>query len=216
MPLFTGENLACLRGGRLVFAHLGFALDPGDALLLVGPNGSGKSTLLRLMAGLLRPFEGRLAWAGQKLPDAADAHQAEVAYLGHLNAVKPTVRALDGLAFWAALKDPGQARRRAAMALAALGLAGLAELPGRHLSAGQQRRLALARLLAAPGRLWLLDEPTVGLDAESEERLGQLIARHRTDGGIVVAATHEAMPLEAAQRLSLDDYAVEPAEDDEP
>ncbi len=196
--MLTAENLAVLRGERAVFAGLSFTLAPGEAMLLVGANGAGKSTLLRLLAGLLAPAEGRLLWDGtDALADRA-AHAARLRYLSHQDALKPALTARENLAFFARLWD-GDAES----ALAALALAPLAELPARVLSSGQKRRLALARLALAPAALWLLDEPTVGLDAASVERLGLLLARHRAAGGMVLAATHLPLPLPGARELRL-------------
>jgi heme exporter protein A len=196
--MLTAENLAVLRGERAVFAGLSFTLAPGDAMLLVGANGAGKSTLLRLLAGLLAPAEGRLLWDGtDALADRA-AHAARLRYLSHQDALKPALTAQENLAFFARLWG-GDAES----ALAALALAPLAELPARVLSSGQKRRLALARLALAPAALWLLDEPTVGLDAASVERLGLLLARHRAGGGMVLAATHLPLPLPGARELRL-------------
>jgi heme exporter protein A len=196
--MLTAENLAVLRGERAVFAGLSFTLAPGEAMLLVGANGAGKSTLLRLLAGLLAPAEGRLLWDGaDALADRA-AHAARLRYLSHQDALKPALTARENLAFFARLWG-GDAES----ALDALALAPLAELPARVLSSGQKRRLALARLALAPAALWLLDEPTVGLDAASVERLGLLLARHRAAGGMVLAATHLPLPLPGARELRL-------------
>jgi heme exporter protein A len=188
-------DLAAIRGERLVFHDVSFAVAAGGALLLSGPNGSGKSTLLRLLAGLLRPAAGQLTWNGQ---DAFAAADRSVAYLGHQDAVKPGLTALENLAF---------ARRTGggdpASALAALGLADLADLPARMLSAGQKRRLALSRLSLSRAKLWLLDEPTLGLDQSSVQLLGQMLARHRAAGGVVIAATHLPLPLPDAAELRL-------------
>ncbi len=205
MSLFEGSALTCVRGDRRVFAGLDFTLPPGGALLLTGPNGSGKSSLLRLMTGLLKPAEGRLAWGGAAIGEDPEAHRARVHYLGHLDAVKPVLSAAENLAFWAGLR--GVPANGVGEALERFGLADLAEVAGRLLSAGQKRRLALARLLAAPAELWLLDEPGVGLDDASLERLGAEIARHRKEGGRVVAALHGTLPVEAAEHLALDGYA---------
>lgn len=196
--MLTAENLAVLRGERAVFAGLSFTLAPGEAMLLVGVNGAGKSTLLRLLAGLLAPAEGRLLWDGaDALADRA-AHAVRLRYLSHQDALKPALTSRENLAFFARLWS-GDAES----ALDALALAPLAELPARVLSCGQKRRLALARLALAPAALWLLDEPTVGLDAASVERLGLLLARHRAAGGMVLAATHLPLPLPGARELRL-------------
>lgn len=198
---FSGTGLACVRGERLVFEHLAFRSRAGEALLLTGPNGSGKSSLLRLMAGLIAPADGRMEWHGKPVADDPDAHRARLHYVGHLDALKPALTVAENLAFYAALhgRDPGGI----GPALAALDLERLAATPARFLSQGQRRRAALARLLAAPAPLWLLDEPTLGLDDASLGRLSAVLAAHLAEGGHVVAATHAAIPLPGAQRLQL-------------
>ncbi|NBC31704.1 MAG: heme ABC exporter ATP-binding protein CcmA [Alphaproteobacteria bacterium] len=203
----VAEGLACRRGGRLVFCGLSFRLPPGGALVLTGPNGSGKSSLLRLLAGLAFQQAGTLSWNGLAVDDCREAYRRALAYVGHLDAVKPALTAHDNLAFWAALSSGKAVGDRVAAALAAFGLTALAGLPGRYLSAGQRRRLSLARLLLGEARLWLLDEPTVALDAASLSLLEAAIARHRAGGGLVVLATHVPPPLEAPVRLDLDDFA---------
>lgn len=205
MALFEGRNLDCRRGGRDVFAGLGFSLDAGGALLLTGQNGSGKSSLLRLMAGLLRPAGGDILWGGQPIGEEPEDHVRRLHYLGHLDAVKPVLSVRENLRFWADLR---QGERRIEAALEHFALSDLAALPGRLLSAGQRRRLALSRLLASPADLWLLDEPSVGLDHASVGKLAAAIADHRKAGGRVVVATHTALDLADAVPLSLD--ALEP------
>ena len=205
MSLFEGRDLLCLRGGRVVFSELSFALPAGGALLLTGPNGSGKSSLLRLLAGLLRPSGGELLWDGTPVDKARDEHNARIAFLGHLDAVKPLLSARENLAFWAGLQ--GLPDARVGEALATFGLAELADLPARLLSAGQKRRLALARLLLAEAPLWLMDEPTVGLDRASATALAQAIEAHRARQGRVVVATHQVLELEDAEILALGDYS---------
>jgi heme exporter protein A len=190
-----------VRGGRQVFARLSFALAAADALVLRGPNGSGKSSLLRLLAGFLRPAAGRVAWAGGALADDLAAHRARLHYLGHADAIKSLLTARENLVFAAALAGAPPAGVSAA--LAGFDLGHLADLPARHLSAGQRRRLALARLLAARRPLWLLDEPEVGLDAASRTRLEQALAAHRAGGGIVVLASHGEVALAGAFELEL-------------
>jgi heme exporter protein A len=171
-----------------VLAGVGFALAAGDALVLRGPNGSGKSSLLRLLAAFLPPAAGHLAWEGTPIGDDLAAHRTRLHWIGHADGIKSALTVGENLAFAAALAGAGDERITAA--LAHFGLAGLAELPGRLLSAGQRRRTALARLLAAARPLWLLDEPGVGLDAASRTRLEDAIAAHRAGGGLVVLATH--------------------------
>lgn len=194
--MLEADGLATIRGERLVFSGLSFAVPAGGALLLTGPNGAGKSTLLRLLAGLGRLEAGRLLWQGADALEDLPAHAARVAYLGHLDAVKPGLTAAENLRPWG-----GQTT--VAEALASVGLAPLADLPARLLSAGQRRRLALARLLVRAVPLWLLDEPTLGLDAASVARFGAMLARHRAGGGMVVAATHLPLPLPGADEMAL-------------
>ena len=196
--MLEAQDLACRRGERAIFAGLSFRLAPGEALLLLGANGSGKSSLLRLLAGLLAPAEGRLLWDGtDALADRA-AHATRLRYLAHQEALKPSLTATESLDFFARLWGGTPAA-----ALARLDLSPLADLPVRLLSAGQRRRLALARLALAPVPLWLRDEPTLGLDASAVGRLGGLLASHRAAGGMVLAATHLPLPLPGARELQL-------------
>lgn len=194
--MLEAEGLAAIRGERLVLRDLSFKAEAGSGLLLLGPNGSGKSTLLRLLAGLKRPDAGRVLWQGADARADLTEHATRVAYLGHQDAVKAGLSVAENLRFSAA-------GRPVAPALEALGLALLSDLTARMLSAGQRRRLALARLALSPAPLWLLDEPTLGLDTASLERLGALLAAHRGRGGIVVAATHLDLPLPGATTLRL-------------
>jgi heme exporter protein A len=196
----TGENLTCVRGGREVFRGLGFSLKSGEALLVTGRNGAGKSSLLRMIAGLVRIAEGTLALEGgeQDSPVGEQAH-----YLGHLDALKPALTVAENLQFWAEFLGP--ASGDVAPALQAVDLAPLADLPAAYLSAGQRRRLSIARLVAVPRAIWLLDEPTSALDAASQARLADLMRRHLTSGGMIVAAAHGAIGLERARELKMDD-----------
>jgi heme exporter protein A len=188
--VLTAEGLAVFRGERLVFRDLAFTVPPSGAMVLAGANGSGKSTLLRLLAGLVRPVAGRVLWQGGDAHSDLAEHGGRVSYVGHLDAVKPGLTVVENLRF------AGQvAGRPVTAALQALDMQKLADLPVRMLSAGQKRRLALSRLALSDRPLWLLDEPTLGLDTASIERFGMLLAKHRAGGGIVVAATHVPLPL---------------------
>lgn len=207
MSLFEGRDLLCVRGERAVFGRLDFALGAGGALLLNGRNGSGKSSLLRLMAGLLKPAGGSLTWDGKAIGEDLERFRGDLRYLGHLDAVKPALSVAENLTSFAGLRGLGAAAVEAA--LDRLGLAALKALPARLLSAGQKRRLALARLLLGESRLWLLDEPTVGLDSGAIERLESMIAERRALGGAVVVATHQSLALPGACEISLDDFALE-------
>ncbi|MBX3494652.1 MAG: heme ABC exporter ATP-binding protein CcmA [Parvibaculum sp.] len=195
----TASNLACVRGGRIVFEGLSISVAAGAALVLTGPNGSGKSSLLRQAAGLLDIASGTLALEGGD-PELTLAEQAH--YLGHLDALKPAMTVVETLRFWAAWLG-GDAAANVPAALESMGLAPLADLPVGYLSAGQKRRLALARFVATPRPIWLLDEPTVALDAASIERLGAVMRAHLAGGGIIVGATHLDLGLAGAQTLRL-------------
>ncbi|HEY3918208.1 MAG TPA: heme ABC exporter ATP-binding protein CcmA [Stellaceae bacterium] len=207
--LFTGRDLACQRGERLVFRGLDFTLPPGGALILSGPNGSGKSSLLRLMAGLTRTALGALSWDRTDIHEDPGAHRQRLHFIGHSDALKPVLSAAETLRFWARMRG---VEPDVAAGLARFGLAKAAELPCRYLSAGQRRRLALARLVAAPAPLWLLDEPLTSLDTEAAMQLLDAIAAHRAGGGRVVVSTHAPLELGDAARLSLADYRPAPAE----
>ena len=203
--LLEGQDLACMRGERMVFAGLSFALDAGDALVLTGPNGSGKSSLLRMLAGLLRPIRGRLLWQGDPVTRDADAHRTRVCYVGHQDPIKPLLSVRENLAFWSTLQ--GGAVDGVEPALARFGLTALAAEPARFLSAGQRRRLNLARLLACAAPLWLLDEPTVALDQEASTTLEAALAEQRARGGVVLLATHARITLPGAGSLALERFA---------
>ena len=206
--LLEARDLACIRWERPVFRDVSFSLQPGGALVLRGPNGSGKSSLLRILAGFLKPVGGRVAWNGEDMHEAADAHRARTHYVGHLEAVKPTLTVAEHLAFWARAKGFGRAAENI---LGALDLEELADVPGRFLSAGQKRRLSLTRLLASPAELWLLDEPSITLDSDSATRLEAMLAGHRARGGMTIVATHTDIALPDAETIDMARHAV-PAE----
>jgi len=206
MALFQGDALGCRRGEALIFEAVDFALEPGDALWLSGPNGSGKSSLLRLMAGLLTPIAGILAWSGTPIDADREAHRARLRFLGHLDALKSHLTVAENLRFWAAYW--GLAENAVAPALTRLGIAHLAAAPARQLSAGQRRRSALARFAlgsaeGGPAPLWLLDEPSAALDADGIERLASLIAEARAGGGIVIFSSHDRLPVPGMKQLAL-------------
>ncbi len=204
---FAAEALACVRGERLVFSDLNFQVSSGEALILRGPNGSGKSTLLRLVAGYLDASAGILTWNGQPVADDPDSHRRRLHYVGHLDAVKAPLTVAENLAFWAGQghrdESGGDLEDRLRQALERLGLGRLAEVPGRFLSAGQKRRLNLARLAASPARLWLLDEPTVSLDANGAGVLAEMVVEHLGAGGLAMIATHIDLGLIETRVLTL-------------
>jgi heme exporter protein A len=195
----SATDLACRRGGREVFAGVSFSIAGGESLTIRGRNGAGKSSLLRMTVGLVRIAGGRLALEGGD-PELTMGEQAH--YLGHLDALKPSLSVVENLRFWsdflgAAAVDLGEPLR-------AVGLDALADLPAAYLSAGQRRRLSIARLLAVKRPLWLLDEPTSSLDAAAQTRLGEIMRAHLAGGGIMLAATHSPLQLEGTRELNLD------------
>jgi heme exporter protein A len=194
------EGLACIRGQRVLFRELSFSLAAGRALALQGPNGAGKTSLLRLIAGLLSPAAGtiRLRTDGEAVSDAEERGKF-VGWLGHHDAVKPQLCVREQLAFFARLYASGGDLDEA---METFGLKALAELPGQYLSAGQKRRLALARLQLCARPLWLLDEPLAALDTAGKALVAKTVAAHCAAGGTVVAATHETLGI-ACETLNL-------------
>jgi heme exporter protein A len=192
------SDLACIRGGRQVFSGVSFTVGAGEALLITGPNGAGKSSLLRLLAGLLRPSGGTLVLeAGD--PELTLAEQAH--YLGHQDALKPALSVRENLDFW--VRFLGDTVADPIAPLADVGLGGIVGLPAAYLSAGQRRRLSIARLIAVKRPVWLLDEPTTALDVTAQAMLAELMRTHLQSGGLIVAAVHGAIGLEKAAELRL-------------
>src|ERR1700742_2144111 len=190
----SGRGIRCVRGGREVFAGLDFEASAGEALAVTGPNGSGKTSLLRLIAGLLMPADGAISLegGGAELTLAEQAH-----YLGHRDALKPAQGVRENLVFWrdflgGEVCDAGES-------LVAVGLGHAAGLPAAYLSAGQRRRLSLARLLAVRRPIWLLDEPTAALDAAGQDLFAGLVRDHLTRGGLIVAANHGQLGINARE-----------------
>jgi heme exporter protein A len=198
----TASELACHRGGRDVFAGVSFTVASGEALTISGRNGAGKSSLLRTIIGLLRPAAGRLALEGGD-PELSVAEQAH--YLGHQDALKGSLSVAENLGFWAGFF--GAPSIDLHKPLDAVGLAGLAALPAAYLSAGQRRRLSIARLIAVPRPIWLLDEPASTLDAAAQVRLADLMRAHLAGGGLILAAAHGSIGLDKAQELRLGEAA---------
>jgi len=203
MLTLSVDALCVDRGERRVLDGVSLTVAAGDALLVTGPNGAGKSTLLRAIAGLTAVASGTITlakWGGKRL--------SAIHLVGHLNAIKPQLSAEENCAFWARwlAAEPvgGDLEERVEDALEAVGLFGLAGSPAQFLSQGQRRRLALARLIAAPRPVWLLDEPVAGLDARSRQTFAALMARHLEGGGLILAATHDPLGLQGVDELRLE------------
>ncbi|NKL57431.1 heme ABC exporter ATP-binding protein CcmA [Rhizobium leguminosarum] len=204
----TAEILAARRGEDLIFVNISFHLAAGEALVLTGKNGSGKSTLLRVVAGLLRPEKGTVIFHDEESPGGR--HAGEVShYLGHRNAMKNELTVAENLDFWRAfLGNTGSAAALSVEdATDAVGLSGITHLPFGYLSAGQQRRIAFAKLLVAHRPVWILDEPTAALDASADRLFADLIEAHLEKGGIVLAATHQPLGLRNSQELKMTSFA---------
>ncbi len=200
-----GKKLTCVRGDRVIFRDLDFALDSGEAMVLRGANGAGKSSLLKIIATMLKPFKGRVYWNEDPIEAEPELFRRQIAYVGHLDAVKPALSVQENLHQWAMIFCPSDPKNptRVENSMSAFDIYHLAATPAQHLSAGQRKRVALARLLLKPAPLWLLDEPSVSLDNDGVHRLGQAIARHRADGGVVIAATHIDLGLDDLQELTI-------------
>jgi len=203
--LLAAHNLGCERGERLLFKGLGFALAPGQMLLVQGGNGQGKTSLLRLLAGLGRPDAGAVHWRGEPVSRCRETYHREMAYLGHANGIKEELDPAENLRFNDGLHGRVFDETRAIATLKRLGLARCLDLPCRALSFGQRRRVALSALLLADARLWILDEPLTGLDVHAVALVEGLVRDHLQAGGLVVATTHQPLNLAgvAVQRLQL-------------
>jgi len=188
----AGHGLAAMRGERLIFADIDFAVSEGQALTLTGRNGAGKSTLLRMIAGLTKPFAGQITWRGQTAHTDREAFAAASVYSGHKDGLKTALSAIENLTMAARLS--GHDPEGSLDALGRFGIADLAGLPVGYMSAGQRRRVALARLLQGNAPLWLLDEPLTAIDAASIDVLGKVMSDHLSGGGLIVAATHAPLP----------------------
>ncbi|MDE1992691.1 MAG: heme ABC exporter ATP-binding protein CcmA [Rhizobiaceae bacterium] len=204
----SAEKLAARRGEDLIFTNVSFGLRDGEALLLTGRNGSGKSTLLRVVAGLLRQEKGRIILTDSKGESDRAAGEASH-YLGHRNAMKAELTVAENLAFWKAFLGDVEGGESLAIedATEAVGLSGITHLPFGYLSAGQQRRMAFAKLLVSYRPIWILDEPTAALDAAADQLFADLISAHQKDGGIILAATHQPLGLKNAQEMRMTGFA---------
>ena len=201
--LLEVAGLACHRGGRLVFDDLSFSLAKGELLVLTGPNGSGKTTLLRALALLVPAEAGTIRWQGADVAADREAWRGSLAWLGHQDGLKSDLTLHENLVAAQRLRGQAADVARIDKALAAFDLAPLARRAVRTLSAGQRRRVALARVAAAGAALWLLDEPLNALDAASQVALRMIVEIHLQSGGLAIAATHAAIDIAGARELEL-------------
>ncbi len=205
--MFAVRGLSCVRGDRTLFAALSLELRAGEAMHIRGPNGLGKTTLLRALCGLSRPVRGEIRWRGERIADLAEDFTAEVAYVGHLNGIQGELTAGENLRLAGRVfTRRGHAGLSEREALERVGLRAQTDRPARHLSQGQKRRLALARLLVLRRPLWVLDEPFTALDAASVASLSSLIGEHMAAGGLALVVSHQAFDLPGIRDFELTRY----------
>jgi heme exporter protein A len=189
------SNLACSRGDHRLFSGLNFQLSLGQIMQVKGANGSGKTSLLRTLCGFLMPDEGNIFWRGEKIRELAEDYHNEILYLGHLNAIKDELSALENLLISAGFSGVDIEEKEAVAALRRMGLRGREMLPTKVLSQGQRRRVALAHLLVSDAKLWILDEPLTALDVGAVALIQELIAEHLAKQGMVIFTTHQPLPV---------------------
>lgn len=197
------SNLACSRGDHRLFSGLSFTLQPGEIMQVQGENGSGKTSLLRTLCGFLLPDEGDILWRGESTRDLAEDYCAEMLYLGHLNAIKDELSALENLRISAGLSGVELDEKEAIAALRRMGLKGRELLPTKVLSQGQRRRVALARMLVTDAKLWILDEPLTALDVGAVALIESLLAEHLAREGMVIFTTHQPLRVTGREMRSL-------------
>jgi heme exporter protein A len=197
------SNLACTRGDHRLFAGLNFSLSAGDLMQVQGANGSGKTSLLRTLCGFMMPEAGEVRWRGSNIRELAEDYYAELVYLGHLNAIKDELNALENLHINAGLAGRVIDEQQAIAALRRMGLRGKELLPVKVLSQGQRRRVALARLLLSDAPLWILDEPLTALDVGAVGMMQELIGEHLSNNGMVIFTTHQPLQVTGVETRQL-------------
>lgn len=197
----TLQNISFERNQAALFQQLDFVLQTGELLQITGVNGSGKSTLLRILAGFIEPQEGNILWQGKNILKQRENYQQAICYLGHLNGIKSNLTAYENLYFFSALAAHKASRQDIIYVIDFMGLKAVAHAPAFHLSAGQLRRLSLARLLLNSAALWILDEPTTALDNEGQILLAELLDQHKIKNGLAVVATHQKLLVKAESKI---------------
>ncbi|WP_413727927.1 cytochrome c biogenesis heme-transporting ATPase CcmA [Sodalis sp. RH19] len=192
--MLEANNLSCIRDDRVLFSGLSFRISPGDIVQVEGANGAGKTSLLRILAGLAQPDEGQVSWRQQPIRRERGLYHREMLFIGHLSGINLSLTPLENLAFFQALGGGGRNEADLWRALEHVGLSGYEDLPAAGLSAGQQRRIALARLWLSPAALWILDEPLTAIDQQGVAQLMSLFAAHADARGSVLLTTHQALP----------------------
>ena len=202
-PMLTAHQLTCVRGEKTLFSGLDLNLNAGEWLHVRGSNGCGKTSLLRLLAGLASPAAGEIKWCGTSTREDSQSFHQDLLFLGHHGAVKEELTALENLELAAELDGVQLDRQEAIAALHRFGLKGREHLPVRFLSAGQKRRVLLARLVTRKARLWILDEPFTALDTKAVDMLGALVGEHLAEGGMAVVTSHQAIPIPGGKAVEL-------------
>lgn len=195
IEMLTARNLECIRGEHRLFSNLSFSVNPGELMFVGGPNGSGKTSLLRLLCGLSLPDDGEIYWNGTDIRELGEDYRDVMTYLGHLGGIKDDLTAIENLRISCALAGCEIDEDQAADALGQIGLAGREMLPARVLSQGQRRRVALARLLVARTKLWILDEPLTALDVAAVELIKGILEHNLAEGGMVIMTTHQEIVM---------------------
>lgn len=196
----TARNLSCIRQDRLIFKNIGFNVNPGEVLWVKGKNGAGKSSLLRIIAGLLKQAKGDISWKGADVHTDPDEYQGQFRYIAHQDALKPVLTGQENLNFWAGYTGKDAVK----LALQEFELEKIADIPVGIMSAGQRKRTNLARLIACPAPLWILDEPVSSLDVHYIDLFKNQLIKHVDGGGMALLATHQDLDLDFIQTLDLD------------